>query len=192
MSKILAINGSPNKDGNTAHMLQAVLAVGEKAGFDTELYQAGGRPILGCKSCWYCEEHPGKCAQDDWINGLYPKMAAADAIVLGSPTYYADLTPELKAVIDRCGFIAMFAGRKFSRKIGAGVAAVRRAGSIHVLDSINHFFLISDMVVPGSTYWNMSLARDPGDFEEDEEGLATMTQLGENIVWLLEKLKEEK
>ncbi|MDR1565199.1 MAG: flavodoxin family protein [Oscillospiraceae bacterium] len=187
--KVLAINGSPHNGGNTAHMLQAVLDVCAASGHATELYQAGGRAVCGCISCWGCEEHPGRCSFDDWINELYPKMAAADAIILGSPTYYADLTPELKAVIDRCGFIAMFEGRKFSRKIGAGVAAVRRAGSIHVLDSINHFFLISDMVIPGSTYWNMSLARDPGEFEKDEEGVATMQRLGENIVWLLEKLR---
>lgn len=189
MSKTLAINGSPRKDGNTAHMLNTVLDVCEKAGHNIEFYQAGGKQVLGCKSCWYCEDHIGRCAQDDWIGELYPRMVSADAIVLGSPTYYADLTPEIKSVIDRCGFMAMFAGRKFSRKIGAGVAAVRRAGSIHVLDSINHFFLISDMVVPGSTYWNMSLARDLGEFEKDAEGIATITRLGENIVWLLEKLK---
>ncbi|MDR0884447.1 MAG: flavodoxin family protein [Oscillospiraceae bacterium] len=188
MSKILAINGSPHKNGNTAHMLRAVLEVTADAGHETEFYQAGGRPVRGCTSCWGCEDRPGRCTQDDWINELYPKMRDADVILMGSPTYFADLTPELKAVIDRCGFIALFDGRSFTRKIGASVAAVRRAGSVHVLDSINHFFFISGMVQPGSTYWHMSLARDPGDFARDEEGVETMVHLGENIVWLLEKL----
>jgi multimeric flavodoxin WrbA len=189
MSKVLAINGSPHAEGNTAHMLQTVLEVCAGAGHETELYQVGGKAVRGCLSCWGCEEHPGRCSIDDLVNELYPKMVAADAIIMGSPTYYSDLTSELKAVIDRCGYVAMFDGRKFSRKIGAGVSAVRRAGGIHTIDSINHFFLISDMVIPGSSYWGMSLARDHGDYEKDEEGVRTMKRLGKNINWLLEKLK---
>jgi multimeric flavodoxin WrbA len=186
--KVLAINGSPRADGNTSHMLKTVLAVCETAGHETELYQAGGRAVRGCQSCGGCRKHPGSCAIDDWINELYPKMAAADAIILGSPTYFSDLTPEMKAVIDRTGYIAGGAGKSLSRKIGAAVGAVRRAGSIHTLDSMNHFFLINDMVVPGSTYWNMSLSRGEGEYESDAEGVRTMTRLGENIIWLLEKL----
>ena len=189
MSNILAVNGSPRKNGNTSGMLQTVLDVCSNAGHETELYQAGGRTVRGCMACFGCGKHIGCCAIDDWMNELYPKMAAADAIILGSPTYFADLTPETKAVIDRAGFISLFDGKRFSRKIGAGVAAVRRAGSINVLDSINHFFFINDMIVPGSSYWNMSLSRDIGEYQKDEEGVRTMTRLGENIVWLLEKLK---
>jgi multimeric flavodoxin WrbA len=186
--KILAINGSPRADGNTAHMLKSVLEVCENAGHETEIYQAGGKPVRGCMACGGCGKHVGRCAIDDWMNELYPKMAEAEVILLGSPTYFADLTPELKAVIDRTGFISRHDNMKFSRKIGSGVCAVRRAGSIHVLDSINHFFLINDMILPGSSYWSMSLARDIGEYEKDEEGMATMRRLGENIVWLLEKL----
>lgn len=189
MSQVLAINGSPRKNGNTAEMLNTVLAVCEKAGHSVEFYQAGGRETRGCKACGRCAEKPGLCAQDDWINELYPKMKAADAIVIGSPTYFADLTPEVKALIDRCGYVSRWDDFSFSRKIGAGVCAVRRAGSIHVLDSIQHFFLINDMIVPGSNYWNMSLALEAGEFAKDAEGLETMTRLGENIVWLLEKIK---
>ena len=190
MSRVLAINGSPRKDGNTAHMLTTVLEVCAAAGHETELYQAGGRAVRGCLACGACSNNKGRCATDDWINELYPVMAEADAILLGSPTYFADLTPELKAVIDRTGFVSRRDGNRFSRKIGAGVTAVRRTGGIHVLDSINHFFLINDMVVPGSSYWNMSLSRDLGEYEQDEEGMGTMRRLGENIVWLLERLHE--
>jgi multimeric flavodoxin WrbA len=188
MSKVIAINGSPRKDGNTAHMLKTVLEVCAAAGHEAELYQAGGRAVYGCKACGGCGNHKGRCVTDDWMNELYGKMAEADAILLGSPTYFADLTPELKAVIDRTGFVSRRDGNRFSRKIGAAVTAVRRAGGIHVLDSINHFFLICDMIVPGSSYWNMSLSRDPGEYEKDEEGVETMRRLGENIVWLLGKL----
>lgn len=187
-SKVLAINGSPRPNGNTAAMLNTVLSVCKDAGHGTELYQAGGKPVRGCLACGGCGKHPGRCATDDWVNELYNKMAEAGAIIIGSPTYFSDLTPETKAVIDRTGYVSRCDGMKFSRKIGAGVAAVRRAGSIHVIDSINHFFLINDMIVPGSSYWGMSLARDKGEYEGDEEGVKTMKRLGENVVWLLDKV----
>jgi multimeric flavodoxin WrbA len=189
MGKILAVNGSPRTDGNTAAMIKAVLNVCKKAGHDTEIYQAGGKPVRGCIACGACGKRTGRCVTDDWVNELYPKMVEADAIILGSSTYFSDLTPETKAVIDRTGYISRCDGMRFSRKIGAGITAVRRAGGIHTLDSINHFFLINDMIVPGSAYWNMSLARDKGEYEKDGEGVKTMERLGENIVWLLDRLK---
>jgi len=130
------------------------------------------------------------CVIGGWINDVYAKMLEADAIIIGSPTYFSDLTPETKAVIDRCGFMSRACGNTLSRKIGAAVSAVRRAGGIHTLNSIQHFFFISDMIVPGSTYWNMSLALSPGDYpDKDPEGHATMTRLGENILWLLQKIE---
>lgn len=188
MGKIIAVNGSPRKDGNTAHMLNTVLEICAAASHSTELYQAGGRTVRGCMACGGCGNHKGRCAIDDWMNELYIKMAESDAILLGSPTYFADLTPELKAVIDRTGYVSRHDNNMFNRKLGAGITAVRRAGGIHVLNSINHFFLINDMIVPGSSYWNMSLARDIGDYENDGEGVGTMRRLGENIVWLLDKI----
>jgi len=188
MSKILAINGSPRREGNTALMLQTVLETCAAAGHETELYQVGGRAVRGCVACGGCSRHIGRCAIEDWLGELYPKMAEADVLLLGSPTYFGDLTSGLKAVIDRAGFVSRRDGMRFSRKIGAGVCAVRRAGSLHALDSIHHFFLINDMVVPGSSYWNMALCLEPGEYARDEEGVATMRRLGENIVWLLAKL----
>jgi multimeric flavodoxin WrbA len=186
--KVLAINGSPRKDGNTAHMLQFLLdRIGVK-GIETEIYQAGGRPVRGCLGCATCWDKPGKCVIDDWVNEVYLKMKEADAIIIGSPTYFADLTAEIKAIIDRTGYIAMGEGGTLKRKIGAGVTAVRRAGGTHVLDSIQHFFFIQGMILPGSTYWNLSVACDPGDFEKDAEGIRTMENLADNITWLLEKL----
>jgi len=186
--KIFAVNGSPRREGNTYNMIKTVLAVCEKAGFDTEIYQAGGLAVRGCLACGACGTHTGRCATDDWINEVYPKMKEADAIILGSPTYFADLTPEAKAVIDRCGFMSRRDNNAFARKVGAAVSAVRRAGGINTLDSIQHFFLINEMIVPGSSYWNMSLSRDLDDYAKDTEGIATMERLGENIVWLLKKI----
>ena len=188
MARILAVNGSPRACGNTAFMLRTVLDICAHNGHETEFFQSGGRPVCGCLGCLACGQNIGHCVQDDWINELYPKMIAADAILLGSPTYFGDLTPELKAVLDRCGTMSRRDGTGLSRKIGAAVCAVRRCGGLHTIDSINHFFLINDMIIPGSSYWTMSLARAEGDYVNDEEGYRTMIRLGENINYLLAKL----
>jgi multimeric flavodoxin WrbA len=174
-------------------MLDTVAAVLVDGGAEVEVYQAGGRSVQGCLACGGCRTNIGKCVTDDWVNEVYVKMLAADAIIIGSPTYFSDLTPETKALIDRCGFMARMAGHSLSRKIGAAVTAVRRAGGVHTLTSIQQFFFISDMVVAGSTYWNMSLVLAEGDFPgKDPEGLATMTRLGENILWLLQRLASKR
>ncbi|MDR0558400.1 MAG: flavodoxin family protein [Treponema sp.] len=186
--KILAINGSPRKNGNTAKLLDTVLEVCEQAGLDIQLYQAGGRDVHGCRGCTACWQNKGRCVIDDWMNELYLKMKAADALVLGSPTYCFNVTSEIKSIIDRTSYISRADGFAFSRKVAAGVSAVRRAGGITTLDSMQRFFLINDMIVPGSTYLNVSLACTVGDAEKDDEGMRTMRRLGENIVWLLKKI----
>jgi multimeric flavodoxin WrbA len=122
------------------------------------------------------------------VNDCIAKMRQADGIILASPTYFADITPELKALIDRAGFVAGANDNFFKRKVGAAVVAVRRGGAIHAFDSINHFFLIRQLIVPGSCYWNMGIGREKGEVENDEEGIRTMTVLGENMAWLLKKL----
>ena len=190
--KVIAFNGSPHKDGNTATLLAEVLRELESQGIETELVHLIG-PLSGCKACFKCREKKnGRCVQDrDMINQCIEKMAAADGIIIGSPTYFADLTPETKALIDRAGFVAMANGYMFKRKVGAAVVAVRRAGAIHVFDSINHLFLISQMIVAGSSYWNLGMGLAEKDVERDEEGLATMRTLGQNMGWLLKKIGDE-
>jgi multimeric flavodoxin WrbA len=117
-------------------------------------------------------------------------MLESDGIILGSPTYFADVSPEIKALIDRSGFVAKANQDMFRRKVGAGVIAVRRAGAIHAFDTINHFFFINQMVVPGSSYWNVGIGLAPGDVKDDEEGMLTMKTLGINMAWLMKKIKE--
>ena len=189
--KIVAFNGSPHKDGNTAALLEAVLRELESRGIETELIHLKG-PLSGCRACFSCyEKKNGLCSQEgDMINLCIEKMAEADGIIIGSPTYFADLTPETKALIDRAGFVAKANGDMFRRKVGAAVVAVRRAGAIHVFDSINHLFFISQMIVAGSSYWNIGLGREEKDVEGDEEGLATMRKLGENMAWLINRIKD--
>ncbi|WP_320172547.1 flavodoxin family protein [Maridesulfovibrio sp.] len=186
--KAVAFNASARKGGNTSIMLKAVLAPLEAAGIETELIEIGPKPLSGCIACYKCfERKDGKCAVKDDMNEYIAKMVEADAIILGSPTYFADVTSNMKSLIDRSGMVTRAGGNLLSRKIGAGVAVARRAGSIHVFNSINHFFFINGMVVPGSSYWNVGFGREPGDIDNDAEALSTMKTLGENIAWLLEK-----
>jgi multimeric flavodoxin WrbA len=128
-------------------------------------------------------------AKNDDMNGCIEKMTEADGVLLGSPTYFADVSTKIKALIERAGMVARANDDLFRRKVGAGVVAVRRAGCMHALNSINHFFLIGQMIVPGSSYWNVGVGRDAGQVASDEEGLQTMKVLGENMAWLLKKIR---
>ena len=188
--KVVAINGSARKGGNTSILLRRVLGELEKEGIETELVEMSGANIHGCKACYKCSSrHDGRCSQrDDDGNSFIEKMAAADGILLGSPTYVTDVSAEMKALIDRACLVARANGSMFRRKVGAAVVAVRRAGATHAFDTMNHFFLISEMVVPGSSYWNIAVGRDPGDVEKDEEGMRTMETLGRNMAWLMKKV----
>jgi len=188
--KVLAINGSPRRDGNTNLMLEQALKPIADAGMETEIVQLAGKTLRGCIACYKCfERKDRRCAvASDDCNALIAKMLEADAILLGSPTYFADVTAEMKALIDRAGLVAKANGDMFRRKVGAAVIAVRRGGEIHAFDTINHFFLIGQMVVPGSIYWNMGIGREKGEVAGDDEGMRTMTTLGENIAWLLQKI----
>lgn len=190
MAKVVAFNCSPRKDGNTAILLKAVLAEIAAAGHGTELVQLAGKPLRGCTACQMCFKNKDrKCVlPDDGLNGYVQKMAEADGIIIGSPTYFADMTSDAKALIDRGGYVGFANGGLYRRKVGAAVVAVRRGGAVHVFDSINHFFTISQMVIPGSCYWNFGVGREVGKVKDDEEGMATMKVLGENMAWLLTKL----
>jgi multimeric flavodoxin WrbA len=125
---------------------------------------------------------------DDPLNEYIGKMIDADGIILGSPTYFTDVSAEMKALIDRTGYVAKANGGLFRRKVGAAVVAVRRAGSIHAFDTINHLFFISEMIVAGSSYWNVGIGREKGQVNSDEEGILTMKVLGKNMAWLLKKI----
>jgi multimeric flavodoxin WrbA len=190
--KVVAFNGSPRVDGNTTALLNHVLRALEQEGIETELVQLSGTKLQGCRACRACfRNQDQRCVMgDDALNDCVQKMIAADGMLLGSPTYFADLTAEMKALIDRAGFVALANGRLFRRKVGAAVVAVRRAGSIHVFDSINHFFLIQEMIVPGSSYWNLGIGREKGEVEGDAEGVRTMETLGRNMAWLLKRLEK--
>ncbi len=189
--KVVAFCGSARKDGNTALLLKTALAELDAAGIETELVQLAGKEIRGCIACFECfKKKDGRCAvEKDIINDCLDKMKGADAILLGSPTYFADVSSEMKALMDRCGMVSRANDDLFKRKLGAAVVAVRRAGAMHVFDSMNHFFLIGQMIVVGSSYWNIGIGREKGEVANDEEGMNTMKVLGQNMAWALEKIR---
>jgi len=188
--KVIAINGSARKSGNTAIMLNTVMDELHKDGIESSMIQLAGNPVYGCRACYRCRELLNqKCViEDDIVNEIIGQMIGADGILLGSPTYFADITSEMKALIDRAGFVSRGNGYLFRRKVGAAVVAVRRGGSIHAFDSMNHLFTISQMIIIGSTYWNMGFGGKKGEVESDEEGLQTMQDLGKNMAWAMKRL----
>jgi len=188
--KVIAINGSPRKNGNTALLIDTVFAELKKEGIETEHVQLGGKKIHGCTACMKCFENQNKrCSIDnDILNVLVPKMLEADGIIIGSPTYFANVSSEVKALIDRAGLVAIANGYMLKRKVGAAVVAVRRAGATDTFDAINKFFFINQLIVPGSVYWNLGLGKEEKEVKNDEEGLNTMKILGENMAWLLRKI----
>ncbi|MCR4399262.1 MAG: flavodoxin family protein [Syntrophomonadaceae bacterium] len=188
--KVVAINGSARRDGNTARLVGVVFEELRKAGIETELLQLAGRTVPGCRGCMRCHENKDRrCAvTSDTVNKFIAKMDEADGIILASPTYFADVSASLKALMERAGMVALANGGMFARKPGAAVVAVRRGGAIHAFDTINHFFLISQMIVVGSNYWNMGIGLLPGDVDSDLEGIRTMRTLGQHMAWLLPRL----
>lgn len=188
--KVTAFNGSPRKEGNTSQLIGHVFSALEKEGIETELVQVGGELMHGCIACYQCFANKDqRCAvNDDIANSCIEKMLESDGIIIGSPTYFAALTTETKALIDRCGMVSRANGDMLKRKAGAAVVAVRRAGAINVFDTINHFFTIGQMIIPASNYWNIGVGRNIGDVNQDQEGVNTMQVLGENMAWLLKRI----
>lgn len=188
--KVVAFNGSPRRKGNTEILISEVFKILNAKGIETELVQLGNKPVHGCTACGKCKEiQNGKChIKNDHLNHCIEKMVEADGIIIGSPVYFADVTTEVKALIDVAGYVTRANNHLLKRKVGAAVIAVRRGGALHTFESINNFFLINQMIVPGSSYWNFAFGRNPGDVLSDEEGMQTIRTLGENMAWLLKKI----
>jgi multimeric flavodoxin WrbA len=185
--KIVAFNGSPRRDGNTAILINYVFRELEKEGLETELVQFAGKKIHGCRACYKCFENKDRhCSvKDDFANECIEKMINAHGIILGSPVYFADVTAEMKALIDRAGFVSLANNGLYKNKVGASVAALRRTGGIHTLDSMNHFFLAGQMIIVGR---GIGIGRNIGEVEKDEEGLQMVKTLGQRMAWLLKKV----
>lgn len=184
--KAVAVNGSPRKKGNTQLLLEKAIEPLREAGWDTELVHLGGRKIHGCRACMRCFKKKDRSCdhRGDVFNEVAGKLLAADALLLGSPTYFADVSAEMKALLDRLGMVALANGGALHGRIGAAVVAVRRGGGTHVFNTINNMFLMSGAIVPGSSYWNLGFGLEQGEAGRDEEALVNMRHLGQTIAWL--------
>jgi multimeric flavodoxin WrbA len=191
MLKVIAFNGSPRKDNNTGLLISEIFTVLESEDIQTEMVKIGGTNIRGCQGCEKCRQLKNNtCSMTrDPMNEWIAKAMEADGIILGSPTYFTDVTAEMKALIDRLGYVSAVNGGLLKRKVGAAIMAVRRAGGVHAFDTMNHLFLISGMIVVGATYWNLGIGRNFGEVLDDKEGIRNMQAIGENIAWLLKKIK---
>ena len=185
--KVVLFNGSPRKLGNTHECLKIVMNQLKAEGIECDYVWIGAERLQGCTACLKCVENDDqKCVlPDDNMNVYIQKMLKADGIIIGSPTYYSDVTTSVKALIERAGYAT---GDLLKHKVGASVVAVRRAGAVHVFSSINYFFLIKQMFVVGSSYWNLGIGQDPGEVLNDDEGVETFENLGKNFAFLLKKL----
>ena len=188
--KVVALNGSARKDGNTAMLINVVFDELKKEGIETELIQMAGKPVQGCIACYKCFKNLNRrCAvEKDTLNEIITQMEPAEGILLGSPTYFSDVSSGMRAFIERCGFVARANNYMFKGKVGAGVVAVRRAGAIPAFSSMNLFLHYMQMFMPGASYWSIGIGRDPGDVLKDDEGIQTMKALGQNMAFLLKKL----
>lgn len=191
--KVLGINGSPRKNGNTSILINAVFDELKSHGIETELVQLRG-PIRGCTACGVCGGKKNKrcIMENDGINEIIEKMEAADGIIIGSPVYFADVTAEMKAFIDRVGMVSASNGGLMKHKVAGAVMAVRRGGATHAFDTMNHFLHHLQTYMVGASYWNMAYGMNPGDVAHDEEGMNNMKVLGENMAWILEKINGGK
>jgi multimeric flavodoxin WrbA len=186
--KVVLFNSSPRKEGNTFQAIKVVMEELNAEGIDCEYIWMGNQNLFGCKACFKCAGKK-KCIQDnDKLNEYLEKMIYADGIVLGSPTFFADVSSTMKALIDRAGMASKSNGDLLKRKIGAAVVVARRAGATHVFSSINFFFLIGQMIVVGSSYWNLGIGLNPGDVLKDSEGIQTFKTLGKNMAFVLKKI----
>ena len=188
---VVAFNGSARKNGNTAMMINYMFEELTKEGIETEMVQLCGEHPHGCIACYQCfKKKDGRCIVDvDCITRSVAKMLAAAGIVVASPTFIAAVSTEMKALIDRCGMVSRANGDMYKRKVGAAIVTQRRGGGIHAFDTMNHFFTIGQMIIVGSSYWNMGFGREKGEVANDAEAINVMRDLGRNMAWLLKKLK---
>lgn len=187
--KVIGINGSARNNGNTAILIRTIFEELGMNGIETELIQLADYDIQPCHGCFACKGKRNCVFKNDGFSGIFSRMAEADGIILGSPVYSADVSAKMKAFLERAGVVVATNPGMLRHKAGASVAAVRRGGGMTTVDTMNHFMLNKEMLVVGSTYWNMVYGKDIGDVLNDGEGIANMRNLGENMSWLIKQLK---
>ncbi|MBC2581674.1 flavodoxin family protein [Clostridium sp. DJ247] len=186
--KVIGINGSARKNGNTAILIQTVFKELEKQDIEIELIQLFDKEIKSCTGCFACKGNRECIMKDDAFNECFHKMVEADGVILGSPVYSADISSKMKAFVERSGVVVATNPELLKYKVGASVVAVRRGGGMTAVDTLNHFLLNKEVLLVGSTYWNMVYGKEVGDVLRDEEGMRNMKNLGQNMAWLIKKI----
>ncbi len=188
--KVLGISGSPRPGGNTDILVKLALEVVAQEGIDTEFLSLADRPVKPCMACRGCVTADGfRCVQEDpAFDGIIERFMAADGFLVGSPVYFGSATPQTMALLDRVGYVARMKENFLRRKVGAAIVVARRAGQNFTFAQLNYFFLINEMIVPGSRYWNVAFGLEKGDVLNDAEGLATVRTLAANVAWLMKKV----
>ncbi|MCD7972327.1 MAG: flavodoxin family protein [Candidatus Azobacteroides sp.] len=189
--KVIGINGSPHKEGNTYYALSLVGESLREEGINFDIIQVGEKPIRGCIGCNMCfRNRNGRCIiTNDALNSILHEIKDVDGLILGSPVYYSGIAGTMKCFLDRAFYVANANGRWFRHKVGASVVAVRRSGGSMTLDSLNYYLTITEMLIPSSNYWNIIHGHQPGEAGQDEEGKQVMNILGKNMAWML-KMKD--
>jgi multimeric flavodoxin WrbA len=189
---VLGISGSPRRGGNTDFLIHTALETLAGEGIQTDFFSLADRRIQPCLACQGCfDSDTIHCVQDDpAFDGVLEKFIAADGILVGSPVYFGSATPQVMALLDRVGYVARRHPEVLRRKVGASIVVARRAGQNFTFAQLNYFFLISEMIVPGSTYWNVAFGREKGEVQNDKEGIDTVTNLARNMAWLLKKVRD--
>jgi multimeric flavodoxin WrbA len=192
--KVVAFNGSPNKEGNTWHALKMVTAALELEGIETEIVHVGNKVIRGCIACGQCfKNRDEKCVlPGDEVNGWIQKMKAADGIILGSPVHFSAIAGTMKSFLDRAFYVTSVNDSMLRHKVGAAVVAVRRSGGLPTFDQLNNFLNYAEMLLPTSNYWNVIHGRSPGEVSQDTEGVQIMRVLGRNMAWLMKLVEHGK
>jgi len=188
--KVLGIVGSPRTGGNTELVMEEALKICQQEGLETEIIKLSETRVKPCQECLFCKKNKICAITDDDFQEVFKKMLSADGIIMGSPVFFGSATPELKALIDRAGYLGIAVGRPFERKVGGAIAVARRAGQNFTIAEILYFFLYHGMIVPGSTYWNAVFGRDIGEVTKDTEGLQTIRNFALNVAWLIKKINQ--
>jgi multimeric flavodoxin WrbA len=192
--KVVAINGSPKKEGNTHHAIQLVAAELQKEGIEVQKLHVGNKLIQGCIACGMCGKNKNEqCAlTGDVVNEYLQILKTADGIILGTPVHYAAIGGTMKSFLDRLFYVSGMNGGMFRQKVGASVVAVRRSGGVPTFNQLNNYLHYAEMVIPNSNYWNVIHGAAPGEVQQDLEGVQIMRILGKNMAWLLKLVENGK
>ncbi|MEW6554891.1 MAG: flavodoxin family protein [Actinomycetota bacterium] len=184
MGKVLLVSASPRKKGNTAQLVEECARVIAENGTETEVVSLAGMEIRSCLACGKCAEL-GECVQDDGLNSILARVKEADGFVVGTPVYFGTARGDLMSALQRIGMVSKSTDNFLSRKVGGPIAVARRGGHTATIQELLMFYLINDMIVPGSYYWNMVFGRDAGEVWDDEEGILVVRRFAENVAWLV-------